>query len=34
MDGNYSAGSGLLATKMADMGTETSKVPTGVRPLL
>ena len=33
MDGNYSAGSGLLARKMAAVETKTSKVPTGVRLL-
>ena len=28
MDGNYWAGSGLFARKMAAVGTKTSKVPT------
>ena len=30
MDGNYWAGAGLLARKMAAVKTKTSKVPTGV----
>ena len=34
MDGNYLAGSGLLARKMSAVATETSKVLTEVRLLL
>ena len=33
VDGNYWAGSGFLATKMAAVETKTSKVPTGVKLL-